>query len=403
MKVLFFGNIGSGKSTVISKLKSIFPFEVSAIDDFRRKYGDGSRSNELVARSNFLSTIKEFKNQFIECIGVGQVADELVHLIQEFKEPIICLLLLTPKEICKLRLEDRVWDIPFPAPTDSVFSLIERVDIEINNNGIFKKWQRNENFYFITKPNASESDLITIISDMTRIIHDFMAISNEEINDIKMMASTIAQDYYGKKYLTYQKAILEKNHDFVNDRKMISLFISEADIVGNIMDIGSGYCQWFPILKEKIEHYYAIDLNENALSEAPKCDKLTALKLDIFSPQVNVEDYIKTSIDTAIFSFFLSHFSNETINSLFKKLKHINSILIIDSFWGKDHQKKYATKDLRIIHRSTSESEEILLPKRFFDRSDIEDLLNTHGYKISSFKNGIYWFAAIASRPAFSL
>lgn len=170
MKILVFGNIGSGKSTVVNSLKKVFPFEVIAIDDFRRKFGDGSKSSELVARQNFFAAIKQNQNQFIECIGTGKVANELFLLLQTHTEPIICLILITPIEICKQRLEERIWDIPFPQPLENVFSLLERTEINISNKEVAKQWGARQNITLLERENINPTDIQHIISDLEKEI-----------------------------------------------------------------------------------------------------------------------------------------------------------------------------------------------------------------------------------------
>jgi adenylate kinase family enzyme len=170
MKVLVFGNVGSGKSTVLNKLKEIFPFKVIAIDDFRRKFSDGSKSGELDARDNFFAAIMPNQNQFLECIGVGKVADELYNLLETSQETVVCLTLLTPKEICEERLSNRIWDIPFPASLEKVSSLLERTEEKISNREINDKWSLRQNTIFLERQNVKPTDIQIIISDLKKVI-----------------------------------------------------------------------------------------------------------------------------------------------------------------------------------------------------------------------------------------
>lgn len=398
MKILVFGNIGSGKSTVLSSLKELFPFEVIAIDDFRRKFGDGSKSSELEARESFFAAIQQNKNQFIECIGVGKVAEELFLLLQEFSEPIICLTLMTPREICKKRLDERIWDIPFPESIEKVSSLLERTEIKISNKEIDRLWSVRQNTILLERENIMPADIQLIISDLRKAIEAEIYLANTQMNDIDLMLDKSVQDYYGREYQTYQKNVIERNYKFLEDRMMISKFISENNISGNVVDIGSGNCQWFPLFENSVEKYFAIEANEIALSFAPKDKKLVKINKNIFAQELELRNEIKHKVDLALFSFFFSHFSDGSIQKMLKKLTGINSLIIIDSLWNSRLKEKYIDKELKGIKRMISPSESITLPKRFFELSDINAIVNPLGYSVKHFVGGNHWFICLVSK-----
>lgn len=398
MKILIFGNIGSGKTTNINRLKKFIPFEVIAIDDFRRKYGNGSKESELVARKNFFEAIKPEQNQFIESIGVGKVADELFELLCNNNEQVICLTLLTPKEICKPRLLNRIWDIPFPKPIEEVSSLLERTETKIRAGEINNQWSKRKNLTLISKENNEFRYIDTIATELITLINQNKFVFSHSINDIELMLNKNIQDYYSNEYLSYQEKVIEKNDKFLKDRLMINKFISESNITGNLVDIGSGKCQWFHLFEESINRYYAVEANSIALSLAPKSIKLTTVNENIFDQQFDITQTFNTKIDFAFFSFFFSHFSDKSIQQLLDKLKSINSILIVDSFWSNKHKEKYLTKELREVKRKVSKNEYFNLPKRFFEYSDIENLVKPFGYSIDKFQEGNYWFVCIVKK-----
>lgn len=399
MKVVVFGNIATGKTTLLSKISKVFSFDQIAIDDFRRKFGDGSDDAELIARANFLEAIVNDRNQLIECLGVGKVADQLFDLLCKSNEVIICIILNTPKEICIERLADRTWDVPFPKPLEVVFDLIERTENRILAKEIQYKWNRRKNTIVIQKDNIESNDIDLIISDITPLIQQNLLFQFQPQADIASMLSEDIQRYYGNEYHTYQNDIINRDK-FLADRLMVEQFLLEENLSGNVVDIGAGNCQWFPLLEPTINQYFAVEVNDIALSLSPKSEKIHRINKNIFLECFNLKTETNSEITTALFSFFLSHFSNNSISLALKKLSHVNSIIIIDSLWGNAHEERYFKKDLNLVKRQISKNDVITLPKRFFEYSDIDNLTKPFGFSIVRFFEGNYWFACSLKRTS---
>ncbi|MDR3596501.1 hypothetical protein [Clostridium sp.] len=212
------------------------------------------------------------------------------------------------------------------------------------------------------------------------------------MKDINEMLNKEVQKYYAKEYLHYQKTIIENNKGISDDRIMISKFIKKLKMHGDIIDIGCGNCQWFPLFANKINHYYALEVNKKALFFSPKDKKIIPICKNIFDEDYHISKSILSRVECVFFSFFLSHFSDSTISELFQKISGIDSIIIVDSLWGAKHKIKHSTKELQKIERKISEKDHIKLPKRFFDFSDLEKIGRAWHYSITDFLEGNYWF-----------
>lgn len=141
MKILVFGNIGSGKSTLSRMLTDrLKEFELVAIDDFRKRYGDGTMDAEQVAKRCFYNAVVPEKNQIIEVMGAGDTGETLFDIMQSLQERKLVIILKTPLEECLLRLKERQWDIPYPAPPEKAFSLAEETDPLIRSGTMHRKW-----------------------------------------------------------------------------------------------------------------------------------------------------------------------------------------------------------------------------------------------------------------------
>jgi len=221
------------------------------------------------------------------------------------------------------------------------------------------------------------------------------------MNDISKMLEKDIQQYYGNQYLTYQKNVIHQNSIFIEDQLIINKFIINLKIQGNLIDIGSGNAQWFSSFEKHISKYYAIDINKKALASLPISKKITSVNVNIFDSMFKVNNFVKVKIETAFFSFFLSHLSDESINKLLAKFKSINTFLIVDSLWDNLHKEKYNSKSLKAVRRNISPTEHINLPKRFFEYSDIENIAISAGYKITTFQKSNYWFICLIEKEVF--
>jgi SAM-dependent methyltransferase/GTPase SAR1 family protein len=396
MKVLVFGNIASGKTTLINKLKIKTPFEVVAIDDYRIIHGDKTFEGEKKAREYFFESLTGGKNQFIECLGVGFVSEEVYNILGKSNEIIICITLIAPLEICKSRALNKDWDIPFFKPIDEIDSLIKRTHDKILAGEIFERWSRNSNVTFIEKSNIDFGDLEDFVGEVSQLIQKCL---NGDIalikNGLIEMQKRETEEYYGGEYMTYQKKIIERNPKLVKDRTMIEEFLQRVSFNGNVIDIGSGNCQWFAFVEEKINKYFAVELNSSAVFFTPENTKLTFFNNDIFDENFNIFGISKEKIDVCILSFLCSHFSDERIDNLFEKLKDVDCVIIIDSFWGNHHQEKYKSKELKKVFRRASEKKYITIMKRFFEKADLDLFGFKTGRKRIEYESGTYWFVCM--------
>jgi energy-coupling factor transporter ATP-binding protein EcfA2 len=141
MKLLLFGNMGAGKTTLAKAMLRALPsFSHWAIDDCRRRHGDGTMEGERRAKEAFLSGILPGKCQLIEASGLGDLGASLARRMAELGEPAHVLLLHPPLGLCLERMRARVWDIPFPAPTSAAFDIAAKAHQLFEDGAIERLW-----------------------------------------------------------------------------------------------------------------------------------------------------------------------------------------------------------------------------------------------------------------------
>ena len=164
MKILIFGNIASGKSTLIDKLKIVLSdFEIIAIDDFRKCYGNGSMEYEKYAKQRFLEAIVPCKNQIIEAMGTGNTGKYLFEKLSVLQEHNLVVILQTPLSVCQERLKQRKWDIPYPAPTKQAFILAEETDKKIISGSLATFWRTLNKCLVYEIKNYDETIIVEMI------------------------------------------------------------------------------------------------------------------------------------------------------------------------------------------------------------------------------------------------
>ncbi len=170
MKIIISGNIGSGKTTILKRVNQHFQYDEIIIDDFRVKYGDESLDGEFLARDNFYLAIKSDKNQFIECTGVGSVAEKLFEHLKNFNEPIILLILSVTKEACLKRIEKRDWKIPFPFKKEPLYEKLSRIEKSLDIETITKELSYLEKLIVVSKKNEHLNDIDSITNQILSLI-----------------------------------------------------------------------------------------------------------------------------------------------------------------------------------------------------------------------------------------
>lgn len=84
MRLFVVGNICSGKSYVIERIKPFLPnYEILKIDNYRINNCDGSKEQELNMWNTFPNEVLKFNDVIVELSGGGKVAENIVKQLKE--------------------------------------------------------------------------------------------------------------------------------------------------------------------------------------------------------------------------------------------------------------------------------------------------------------------------------
>ena len=82
MRLFVVGNINSGKSYFIEKIKNVLPnYKVLKIDDYHINNCDGSLEKELKMWNEFPKEIAKYNDAIVELSGGGKIAENIVKLL----------------------------------------------------------------------------------------------------------------------------------------------------------------------------------------------------------------------------------------------------------------------------------------------------------------------------------
>lgn len=174
MKILLFGSIAAGKTEIANEILKVHPgFEYIAIDDYRRKYGDGSMLSELTVRKRFIAAIKKLKNQIIEASGLGELGYSIFEKLADTNDKILLVILYSDVPEIMKRVKKRIWDIPFPGEQENLDQIIQRINLELSFGKIETIWAVRENLNIYRTENLTKNDRTFIINFVSNFINTY--------------------------------------------------------------------------------------------------------------------------------------------------------------------------------------------------------------------------------------
>jgi broad-specificity NMP kinase len=172
MKILLFGSIAAGKTEIAKKVFRKYPhFTYIAIDDFRRKFGNGTIETERKAQAKFLKAINKDAYQIIEASGFGILGWQLFEILSKSNEIVLIVIFYIEKSIIYERLKNRIWDIPFPYAQNNLDEIISSINNRVISGEIQNTWFKRQNTHFLQVRNKDANTNAFIIKTITNFIN----------------------------------------------------------------------------------------------------------------------------------------------------------------------------------------------------------------------------------------
>jgi ubiquinone/menaquinone biosynthesis C-methylase UbiE len=211
--------------------------------------------------------------------------------------------------------------------------------------------------------------------------------------------------YYDERAEEYDEIYLGKGHTTIDadvyrkDVAKVSELVSRFG-KGHLIDIACGAGFWLPNYARNCNQITFLDQSARMLSKCKdRAEELGLADISSFIQgdflDVNLE---ASKYDCALVGFLLSHLTLEQEKTFFWKLEEVLKtnprLMFIDSAWNKRRQR-YREKEA-VQERVLNEGRIFRVYKRYFDKSDVEEMLKRYKFEVISYYTGEALIAAIA-------
>jgi ubiquinone/menaquinone biosynthesis C-methylase UbiE len=199
--------------------------------------------------------------------------------------------------------------------------------------------------------------------------------------------------YLGKGHATIAPDVYKK--DVARVSKMVSRFGK-----GHLIDIACGTGFWLPDYARNCNQITFLDQSERMLSECKnRVERLGLTNISSFVQGDFLGANLETSkYDCALVGFLLSHLTLEQEKAFFEKLRKIlktnSQLMFIDSTWNRRRQQ-YREKE-GIQERVLNDGRIFRIYKRYFEKSDVEEMFKRYDFEVKSYYVGDALIAAMA-------
>ncbi len=211
--------------------------------------------------------------------------------------------------------------------------------------------------------------------------------------------------YYDERAKEYDEIYLGKGHTTIDadvyrkDVAKVSEMVSRFG-KGHLIDIACGAGFWLPNYARNCNQITFLDQSARMLSKCrDRVEKLGLADISSFVQGDFLDANLETSkYDCALVGFLLSHLTLEQEQTFFRKLEKIlkakPQLMFIDSAWN-ERRQRYREKE-GIQERVLNEGRVFRVYKRYFDKSDVEEMFRRYKFKVVSYYTGEALIAAIA-------
>jgi len=202
-------------------------------------------------------------------------------------------------------------------------------------------------------------------------------------------------------YMGQGPALQQYSGDYIKDVDEISRMAAGFGS-GHLIDIACGTGFWAPHYARNCAWITFLDQSERMLSECRKRVQESGIETTVRFIRGNIfdEEMEASVFDCALIGFLLSHLSAEREGALFKKLKEILKpdarLMVIESVWS-EKRKGYRQKT-GIENRVLNDGRSFRVYKKYFEQTEVEEMLESHLFAIESIYVGEMLIAAVAER-----
>ncbi|MDD2259783.1 MAG: nucleotidyltransferase domain-containing protein [Candidatus ainarchaeum sp.] len=306
MVILVTGNINSGKSFFIKRLRKELPlYVVAQIDKFRQKFGDGTQQGEEMARSAFIDYVSSTEDVIAELSGLGPLGTMLVDNLPDKSCLIFWINECAEKCIERLPYKD-FKAIPYPSVVEKLEDTILRIDKEFNS-GEFKNFWKNKAINIIEINNDTE------ISKLPIMQYHYLNIVLKKLKSLSTIKEIIG---YGSLARNEMSALSDIDICAVTDLTLedVKQALSETKELSYIDDLEGKVTLYFKnvlievvVVKElkEIEWFYINGNIKDANNSILKGTKETAETLQQFLDNFKINKQLEISKTTKRLNFYL--------------------------------------------------------------------------------------------------